>query len=208
MTVVKRREGWQTPTAKDANGPWHTTHSPSLNVVVTTFPTPRALSLCGESGAYQQIKGNPNLTDDEKRALIASAGRGAKYPTPQTDHMGGGEMARKRLRKLQSDGVLSAEETRGLMMRTVGKQLNPDWEEWLMAWPVGWTDLETPNIRLVWLDPSIDPADYGEIPRITNRRDNRPARVKEIGNGQFPLTAAAAFHWELCVLQLVNMGEK
>ena len=208
MTVIKRREGWPTPTAKDANGPWHTTHSPSLNVVVTTFPTPRSLSLCGGSGAYQQIKGNPNLTDDEKRALIASAGRGAKYPTPQTDHMGGGEMARKRLRKLQSDGVLSAEETRGLMMRTVGKQLNPDWEEWLMAWPVGWTDIETPNIRLVWLDPSLDPADYGEIPRITTRRDNRPARVKEIGNGQFPLAAAVAFHWGLCVLQLVNKGEK
>ena len=35
-----------------------------------------------------------------------------------------------------------------------------------------------------------------------------PARVKEIGNGQFPLTAAAAFHWGLCVLQLVNKGEK
>lgn len=36
-----------------------------------------------------------------------------------------------------------------------------------------------------------------------NRRDNRPARVKEIGNGQFPLTAAAAFHWGLCVLEIV-----
>ena len=193
MTVVKRREGWPTPnaadakfgfannrsgrqqmlttavrdvvfptpTAKDANGPWHTTHSPSLNVVVTAFPTPRALSLCGGSGAYQQIKGNPNLTDEEKRGLTSTHG-----------------------------------------------QLNPDWEEWLMAWPVGWTDLETPNIRLVWLDPSVDPADYGEIPRITNRRGNRPARVKEIGNGQFPLTAATAFHWGLCVLQLVNNGEK
>ena len=80
-------------------------------------------------------------------------------------------------------------------------QLNPDWEEWLMAWPVGWTDLETPNIRLVWLDPSIDPADYGEIPRITNRRDTRVARVKEIGNGQFPLAAAIAFDWGLCVLE-------
>lgn len=72
-----------------------------------------------------------------------------------------------------------------------------------MAWPVGWTDLETPNIRLVWLDPSIDPADYGEIPRITNRRDNRPARVEEIGNGQFPLTVVVAFHWGLCVLETV-----
>ena len=117
-------------------------------------------------------------------------------------------MARKRLRKLQADGVLSAEETRGLMTRTVGKQLNPDWVEWLMAWPVGWTDIETPNIRLVWLDPSIDPADGGDIPRVTNRRDNRPARIKELGNGKFPLTAAVAFYWGLCVLQLVNMGEK
>ena len=220
MTVVKRREGWPTPcahdtmstsgkphgwqrngkelqrnlndlvvrmsyptpTAKDANGPWHTTHSPSLNVVVTTYPTPRALSLCGGSGAYQQIKGNPNLTDDEKRALIASAGRGNRYDTP-TVHGDGGSGRKGTIPKYG--------------------QLNPDWEEWLMAWPVGWTDIETPNIRLVWLDPSIDPADYGEIPRITNRRDNRPARVKEIGNGQFPLTAAVAFHWGLCVLEIV-----
>ena len=211
MTVIKRREGmwptpcasgdlhyrlggnsqaskclavavYPTPTAKDANGPWHTTHAPSLNVVVTTYPTPRALSLCVGSGAYQQIKGNPNLTDDEKRALIASAGRGAKYDTP-TVHGDGGSGRKGTTPKYG--------------------QLNPDWEEWLMAWPVGWTDLETPNIRLVWLDPSIDPADYGEIPRITNRRDNRPARVKEIGNGQFPPTAAAAFHWGLCVLEVV-----
>jgi len=32
--------------------------------------------------------------------------------------------------------------------------------------------------------------------------------VKEIGNGQYPLTAAVAFHWGLWVLQLVNKGEK
>ena len=33
--------------------------------------------------------------------------------------------------------------------------------------------------------------------------DNRSARVKEIGNGQFPLNAAVAFHWGLCVLEIV-----
>ena len=214
MTVVKRREGYPTPTAKDANGPWHTSHSPSLNVVirkwptvtaqdaknnasksqfnrhsaplnvaVVTYPTPRALSLCGGSGAYRQIKSNPNLTDDEKRALIASAGRGAKkYDTP-TVHGDGGS-------------------GRNGAMPKYG-QLNPDWVEWLMAWPVGWTDIETSDVRLVWLDPSIDPADYGEIPRITNRRDNRPARIKALGNGQFPLSAAVAFHWGFCVLEIV-----
>ena len=132
--------------------------------------------------SYAQIKNNPNLTAEEKRALIASAGRGAKYDTP-TVHGDGGSGRKGTMPKYG--------------------QLNPDWVEWLMAWPIGWTDLETPNIRLVWLNPSIDPADYGEIPRITNRRDNRPARVKEIGNGQFPLTAAVAFHWGLCVLEIV-----
>ena len=24
----------------------------------------------------------------------------------------------------------------------VGGQLNPNWVEWLMGWPIGWTDLE------------------------------------------------------------------
>lgn len=218
MTVIKRREGWPTPcasgdlhyrlrggsqankclavavcptpTARDAAG-CSPNEKPRDKLCFAVergvtkshiYPTPRALSLCGGSGAYLQIKGNPNLTDDEKRALIASAGRGAKYDTP-TVHGDGGS-------------------GRNGTMPKFG-QLNPDWEEWLMAWPVGWTDIETPNIRLVWLDPSIDPADYGEIPRITNRRDNRPARVKEIGNGQFPLTAAVAFHWGLCVLEVV-----
>lgn len=122
-----------------------------------------------------------------------------RYPTPRINSPCGGTGA---WNCIQSNPNLTDEEKRGLT--STHGQLNPDWEEWLMAWPVGWTDLETPNIRLVWLDPSIDPADCGEIPRITNRRDNRPARVKEIGNGQFPLTAAAAFHWGLCVLEIVT----
>jgi len=40
----------------------------------------------------------------------------------------------------------------------VGGQLNPDWVEWLMGWPIGWTSLE-PLTKLLWLDWSIDPAD-------------------------------------------------
>lgn len=121
------------------------------------------------------------------------------WPTPcATCYKGPGKTPRDRL------GYAVNGETKSTVYQIQERgQLNPDWEEWLMAWPVGWTDIETPNIRLVWLDPSIDPADYGEIPRITNRRDNRPARVKEIGNGQFPLTAAVAFHWGLCVLEIV-----
>ena len=120
------------------------------------------------------------------------------YPTPRALSLCGGSGS---YQKIKSHINLTDEEKRGLT--STHGQLHPDWEERLMAWPVGWTDLETPNIRLVWLDPSIDPADYGEIPRVTNRRENRRARVKEIGNGQFPLAAAVAFHWGLCVLEVV-----
>lgn len=227
MTVIKRREGWPTPcahdamaqsgkphgwqrngkelqrnlndlvvrmayptpTAKDANGPWHTTHSPSLNVVVTTYPRPCASARPCEGSVrlMRKLVDRGTLTCAEANAMNGrdirlKQGKLSRFDTP-TVHGDGGS-------------------GRNGAMPKYG-QLNPDWEEWLMAWPVGWTDLETPNIRLVWLDPSIDPADYGEIPRITNRRDNRPARVKEIGNGQFPLTAAVAFHWGLCVLEIV-----
>ena len=45
----------------------------------------------------------------------------------------------------------------GINLRTaVGGSLNPLWEEWLMGFPPGWTDvevLETPSCRK-WLDPS------------------------------------------------------
>ena len=37
-------------------------------------------------------------------------------------------------------------------------QLNPDWVEWLMGWPIFWTSLE-PITELLWLDWDIDPAD-------------------------------------------------
>ena len=184
---------WPTPCMTDYKGPGKTPRD-RLDYAVNgatksaVYPTPRALSLCGGSGAYQQIKGNPNLTDDEKRALIANAGRGAKkYDTP-TVHGDGGSGRKGTTPKYG--------------------QLNPDWDEWLMAWPVGWTDIETPNVRLVWLDPSIDPADYGEIPRITNRRDNRPVRVKAIGNGQFPLAASVAFFWGRAVLAAMCKSKK
>ena len=66
-------------------------------------------------------------------------------------------------------------------------QLNPDWVEWLMGWPVGWTDVGRDICD--WRDLSFEPED---ISIATTRRDNRPARIKAIGNGQVPLCAAVA----------------
>ena len=68
-----------------------------------------------------------------------------------------------------------------------------------MAVPVGWTDIDTPSHRLVWLHPSHDPADADSIlpyiPRLTSRRKHRAARVMSIGNMQYPPTAYIMFEW-------------
>jgi hypothetical protein len=44
----------------------------------------------------------------------------------------------------------------------VGGQLNPDWVEWLMNWPIGWTSMEplNPDRFLAWLraSPSVPTA--------------------------------------------------
>ncbi len=41
--------------------------------------------------------------------------------------------------KLATDGTISDEERKA--MRGGGK-LNPEWVEWLMGWPIGWTALD------------------------------------------------------------------
>lgn len=74
-----------------------------------------------------------------------------------------------------------------------GGALNPDWVEWLMGWPVGWSNVE-PLGELDWRDWSVDPADIGEVPRVTSAKENRANRLKAIGNGQVPQCVVMA--WE------------
>ena len=78
-------------------------------------------------------------------------------------------------------------------------QLNPDWVEWLMGWPVGWTDITRDLCD--WRDLSNEPED---ISIATTRRDNRTARIKAIGNGQVPLCAAVAAESGFAFLEAVH----
>jgi len=49
----------------------------------------------------------------------------------------------------------------------VGGQLNPDWVEWLMNWPIGWTSMEplNPDRFLAWLlaSPSVPTASNASV---------------------------------------------
>ena len=44
------------------------------------------------------------------------------------------------LKKLEADGVISETERRNMSQGNGGK-LNPKWVEWLMGFPVGWTEI-------------------------------------------------------------------
>jgi len=84
------------------------------------------------------------------------------------------------------------------------KRLNPDWTEWLMGWPIGWTSLETIT-ELDWRDWKTDPADEGELPRVATGIQHRIGRLKAIGNGQVPQVAALA--WEILTGDRLNSCE-
>jgi len=83
-------------------------------------------------------------------------------------------------------------------------RLNPDWTEWLMGWPCGWSSLAPlPEGTMEAWETSVkagtywdtDPADTGEVPRLTEKKENRVARLKAIGNGQVPAQILLA--WEV-----------
>ena len=93
-------------------------------------------------------------------------------------------------------------------------QLNPDWVEWLMGWPVGWTDLKPMSIEAFneWMESVLDGsywendlADVGEVGRVTTVKTDRSDRLKAIGNGQVALCASAA--WDLLNMDRLRQTE-
>jgi hypothetical protein len=87
--------------------------------------------------------------------------RGGTYPTPGTTGMSNGTGNCEKANKLYESGAINEEERRSMRAGN-GGQLNPDWTEWLMGWPICWTSLE-PMQEIVWLDWSVDPADDDSV---------------------------------------------
>lgn len=82
-------------------------------------------------------------------------------------------------------------------------QLNPDWTEWLMGWPIGWTDLRPLDKEgfAEWFKAMLsgrwwktDPANEGKLSRVTENKANRANRIKALGNGQVPMCVYTATH--------------
>ena len=94
------------------------------------FPTPRSNDA--------QKRGNFDITN-HRNGLPAAVKR---FPTPRaSDSKGSGQAVKRKDGRSRMDQLAYATE-RNTDGTPVGGQLNPMWVEWLMGWPIGWTDLK------------------------------------------------------------------
>jgi len=113
---------------------------------------------------------------------------GETWPTPRASDIKGcgppgSKVQQHRLRK----GYLDAH-----ACEYGGKegQLNPDWVDALMGFPVGWSDVECAkpearDYRTRWQDGTWEDG----LPRLTKRKDLRRQRLMALGNGVVPQCA-------------------
>lgn len=109
------------------------------------------------------------------------------WPTPaqrdyRNQHADNSEAFEKR--KENPRGVNLVEK---MQRRNQKGQLNPDWVEWLMNFPIGWTSLE-PLKELVWLSQDVDPADLEKSQEWRSPAQQEPGimsgRLRPINGGK------------------------
>ena len=121
---------WPTPVADGDRATNYAQGGTSLGYAVRNWPTPT-------------VHGNHNRKGASKNSGDGLATAAKKWATP-TCHDRKGQSGAKRGRNAQGGECLAQQ---------VGGTLNPMWVEWLMGWPMGWTDcdaLEMDKFRL-WL---------------------------------------------------------
>ena len=115
----------------------------------------------------------------------------AQYPTPISSDATGSRSS-KGANRPDEGGLLHAAKTTG----AVGV-LNADWVEWLMGIPQGWTDIDRKADYDTWIarDPGPGRLHWVKedgLPRTVTNQKNRVSRLKMLGNGIVPGTAALA----------------
>ena len=149
-------------------------------------------------------RSNPNNLRDQVQVEEGQRTWPGMWRTPDAYPRGGPQDAEKRKKGGHSvnlqDQVWStptATERSGInphtgsgagLSKEVGGQLNPDWVEWLMGIPIGWTSLE-PLPEGAWGEGGWWDEEP-DIPRVGTGIPNRVARLKAIGNGIVPAVVA------------------
>ena len=106
-----------------------------LEEAVAMWPTPR-------SNPAMASLITPEIANDPRRFpnLETVVGR-RMWPTPTHGKLAGGSGANQRIEDIYQDGQITLEEKKAMQAGNGGR-LNPMWVEWLMGFPLGWTDCE------------------------------------------------------------------
>jgi hypothetical protein len=110
---------------------WDQNRFPNLETIVgrNMWPTPTAHNAKEAAYPAEFLRKTPTLA-----ASVAMR----KFPTPQaSDNRNRGNADTPAIaRRIEAGKQVT------LTMTVTGGQLNPTWVEWLMGWPLGWTDLK------------------------------------------------------------------
>lgn len=182
---------WPTPTASMHKGAGKNGKMRNrLDYATERWPTPQARD---HKGASKRAKNGEG--DDLPNAV-------KKYPTPAARDYKGANGFDTTQEKLSEGKRSHLGQLPNVVQQENGAaiqgNLNPDWVEWLMGWPIGWTSRK-PLMKADYLAPDwwmLDPAneENSAIPRVKTGVANRIGRLRAIGNGQVPKTAALAWY--------------
>lgn len=164
-----------------------------LGIAVKLLPTPTASDYKGPGPLDRRAPGDDNLPTRIARLWPtprASANEWRSTRAAPSHGVGHG--------RVLAGEVCDAEraEGRGVPPGSDGAgALNPDWVEWLMGFPVGWTDPDATDLTLhPW------PEEPDGIPRTAPNVAGRKHRLKALGNALVPpaaeWVAARALHGE------------
>ena len=139
---VRHPQLWPTPTVCGNNNRkgLSKTSGDGLATVVLMYPTPNCSGMDGGSNSRKANK---------RRGIHQKL-----YPTP----MAHDSKAAIHLRSNHQNGLGEVVHGGELTLPTKKARLNPNWVEWLMGWPIGWTDskpLATDKFRS-WLQQHLD----------------------------------------------------
>jgi len=196
----KMSQGWL---LADISGPsWETWPKAGLIVDGAFYPQPNWEHRTNEigSGLWPTIKAsdykrNASASEMNRHSPALSAAV-QMWPTPTAVTDTGGAA----LCKWGGSGARQMMRNNGVSEQELNGALNPNWVEWLMGWPIGWTSLEPlpADSFAQWLDAVTNGAwwpNEPDIPRVAKGVTNRVDRLKALGNGQ--VSAVVATAWKL-----------
>ena len=189
---------WPTPVADGDRTTDYKQGGRSLGAQVrrseTLWPTPRVSDTEGgivqnveyENGSFSRLNADGVRWGVKLKDAVNHVEK-QQWPTPTArDHKDG---TAESCSNVPENGLLGRTIHEGQNQPTAA--LNPDWVEWLMGLPKGWTSPEplpegaweewiTDITSGTWWDTERD------IPRVTTERTNRVKRLKSLGNGIVP----------------------